>query len=147
MSKTKQAYLGTAFAAALLCAAGGAAAQSYDDSYPADAYVNDRTETIIVRPPHAPYNQIERHQMVGHVNGEVDPVYLSITRPVSYSDLDLSNPADFQTLRERVYDTAHVLCMRLARRDPMGTLDSDPQATQQCIREASADAMSQVPVG
>ena len=143
MSKTKQAYLGTAFAAALLCAAGGAAAQSYGDSYAGDVYVNDRAETVIVHP----YNHIERHPMVGHVNGEVDPVYLSMSRPVNFSDLDLSNPADFQILRERVYDTAHVLCMTLARRDQMGTLDSDPEATRQCVREASADAMSRIPVG
>src|SRR3954462_15568267 len=147
MSKNKRSYLGTAFAAALLCAAGGAVAQTYGDSYAGDGYYNDRTETVIVRPYYAPYNHIERHQMVGRVNGEVDPVYLSISRPVNYSDLNLSNPADFETLRERVYDTANVLCMTLARRDQMGTMDSDPDATRQCIREASVDAMSRIPVG
>ncbi len=148
MTKSKIALLGTAMAA-LLCGAGLASAQDYD-RYDRPAYYNgtgyngtgDRPmadETIVVRPD---YGWVEKRQLVGHINGEVNPVELSISRPVRFSDLNLSNDADYMELRERVRDTARDLCAELDARYP--DLRGDESADRECVRTATRNAMRDV---
>jgi UrcA family protein len=126
------------FAAALLC--GGAMAQDYSDSHagPAPAagyYDNTRGETIIVRP----YNRIEKRQLVGRVNGEIDPVEFSISQPVSFNDLDLTRGGDVEELHARVLDTARGLCAELERQNA-DLRDTD--GNRECVRTATQNAMN-----
>ena len=152
MTKNKLTLLGSAFAgligAALL--GGTATAQDYySPSVGSVAYEEpyyDRGETVIVRPFRGPYNRIERHQLLGRVNGEINPVVLSMSRPVSYSDLDLSRATDYDILRGRILATAHDVCVALAQHD-VGLVDSDRQATRDCIRSAARNAMDEIPAG
>lgn len=142
MRNNRIALLGSALAA-LLCGAGMAVAQDYGPyEGPANAY-DDRPapaeERVIVHPD---YDYVEKRQLVGHINGEVNPQELSISRPVSFSDLDLSRDADFMELQDRVRDTARDLCFQLDARFP--ELRGDRSADRECIRTATRNAMHEV---
>jgi UrcA family protein len=63
---------------------------------------------------------------------------VSLTRRVSYDDLDLKLHADVLTLQQRVESTAKKACEQLASLFPL----SDPR-TPDCIAEAVAGAMEQ----
>ena len=101
----KIALLGAAAALALVV---GAQAQPYGNRYDGDRYDNarvtydrDGTETIIVRPDR---DYIEKHTMIGRsADGEINPTAYSMSRSVDLADLDLSQPADRQEMRNRVY--------------------------------------------
>jgi len=142
MTKTRIALLGSAImSAALLC--GAAKAQDYDryDRTYSDRYYDDRAgETIIVRP--YDYDRIEKRQRMGRINGEVNPTEYSLSRPVSYSDLDLTRDADYLELKSRVRDTAMDLCAELDARVP--DLRGDKSADRECVRSATRNAMRQV---
>ncbi len=144
MAKKRIALLASAmFGTALFCAASLAQAQGYngyDDRgyYDRDNY-GDQPETIIVRPN---YDWIEKRQLLGHINGEVNPVEYSIARPVNFSDLDLSRDADYFELRARVADTARDLCAELDGRFP--ELRGDRDADRECVRDATRNAMREI---
>jgi len=140
MTKNNRFLLGTALALGMALASAGASAQGFYD----DSYVNDRGETVIVHPT---FDRLQRQQLVGRVNGEVDPVRLSISREVSYSDLDLSRDSDFSIMRDRIADTAKDLCRELDARDNNAMTGWDLDADRECVRTATADAMSQLPIG
>jgi UrcA family protein len=128
------------FAAALLWGAGAAMAQDrYAGPYPTDDYYDRAppSETVIVRP----YNWIEKRQLVGRINGEINPVELSISTPVSFGDLDLRRDSDFRELHDRILDTARGLCAQLARHEP-GLNDTD--GNNECVRTATRNAMDDV---
>jgi len=150
MTKRRIALFGSAMiGAALMCGVGLAKAQDYSRTYESPTYYDydDRAapadETVIVRPPY--YDQVERRQLLGRVNGEVNPVELSISRPVSFSDLDLSREADRIELGARVGDTARDLCAELDARFP--ELRGDPDADRECVRTATRTAMRSVLYG
>ena len=148
MTKTRIALLGSAMmGAALLCAAGLANAQDYSRDYdrqyesptyngPSYSYERPADETIIVHPY---YDRVEKRQLMGRVDGELNPVELSISRPVNFSDLDLSRRADTIELRERIHDTATDLCAELDARVP--ELRGDRDADRECVRTATRNAM------
>ena len=141
MTKTRIALLGAAMVSALSLT-GAANAQYYSRTYdaPADtAYYDNRTESVIVRPD---YDFIEKHHMVGRINGEVDPTVYSISRPVDLADLDLSRASDRQEMRNRVYETAVNLCYELDDRVP--GLRSDESADRECVRTATRNAIRDV---
>jgi UrcA family protein len=158
MMKNRIALLGCAMAM-LLCGAGLARAQDYDSRYDRPYYADpgyvrsydrpysdtayyryeDPGETVIVHPD---YDRVEKQQLLGHINGEVNPVELSISRPVSFSDLNLSREADYIELRERVRDTAQDLCAELDARYP--DLRGDASADRECVRNATRNAMREV---
>src|SRR5471032_1228975 len=127
MTKNRIALLGSAMAA-LLCGAGLAKAQDYDRTSPTYSSYDDRVapadETVIVHPYRDP---VEKRQLLGRVDGEINPVELSISRPVSFSDLNLSQEADYRELRGRIHDTATDLCAELDARVPelRGDRDAD----------------------
>ena len=136
MTKSRIALLGSALmGAALLCGA-PARAQEYG---PYTRYDDSAGETVIVHPD---YDYMEKQQLIGHINGEVDPVALTISRPVNFSDLNLSREADLMELRIRVHNTARDLCAELDARAP--ELRGDPDADRECVRNATRDAMRDV---
>jgi UrcA family protein len=146
MTKNRIALLGCAMmGAALLCAAGLANAQDYSrpsptyNSYAYDSYDRPADETIIVHPY---YDRVEKQQLLGRIDGAVNPVELSISRPVNFSDLNLSRDADFIELRARIHDTATDLCAELDARFP--ELRGDRSADRECVRNATRNAMRTV---
>ena len=131
-----------ALAAALLSAS--ANAQDYR-SYDAPRYDYDYRpvappeERVIVRPY---YNPVEKRQVLGRVNGEINPTEYSLSREVVFSDLDLRQPLDRAELRARVRHTARELCAELNDRVP--NLRGYPSEDRECVRKASQQAMSEV---
>lgn len=144
MTKTRIVLFSSAMvSAALLC--GLAKAQDYDRvyyerSYSDPYYDNRASETIIVRP--YDYDRIEKRQLTGRINGEVNPTEYSLSRPVNYSDLDLTRDADYLELKARVRDTAMDLCAELDARVP--ALRGDSSADRECVRTATRNAMREV---
>jgi UrcA family protein len=147
MTTNRIALLGSAMmGAVLLC--GPALAQDYGysssgyDAPPPRYDVErpaDTVEHVIVRPD---YDYVEKHQLIGHINGEVDPVEYGISRPVNFSDIDLSRHAGYVELRERIRDTAEDLCAGLD--DQFPELRGDRSADQECVRNATRNAMRDV---
>lgn len=129
--------------AALVCGVGLAKAQDYG---PPPGYHDDYRgpppESVIVHPY---YGDVEKRQLTGHINGEVDPTEYRLSRSVGFGDLDLSNPADRAELRIRVHETAQDLCFQLDARVPQ--LRGDASADRECIRQAMREAMRDVYYG
>ena len=139
MARNRIALMGCAIVA-LLC--GSAAAQDYRGPYygPYTRYEPAYdTETVIVRPG---YDYLEKHQVIGRVNGEVNPTAYTMSRPVDISGLDPARPADYIELRERIRATARDLCYQLDERVP--ALRGDRSADRECIRQATRNAMRDV---
>jgi UrcA family protein len=148
MTKGKIALLGSAMAL-LLCGAGSAGAQDYygggyGPGYgPAPSYgpgpgYQDResTESVIVTPD---YDEIQQQQLIGHINGEVNPQAYTISRPVNFSDLNLDRHDDRVELRIRVEQTAQDMCAELDNRVP--GLAGYPSADRECVQKATRNAM------
>jgi UrcA family protein len=136
MKRHSFALMGSALAA-LLCTAGMAKAQDYYDRY--DRVYDNGTETVIVHPD---YDDIEKRQLLGRVNGEVNPTEYTLSRPVSFSDLDLTRDEDYLELKARVRITAENLCAELNDRVPQ--LRGDTSADRECVRTATRNAMRDV---
>jgi UrcA family protein len=149
MTKNRIALFGSAMmGAAVLCGAGVAKAQDYYNGPGPGYYDRDYddptgpvSETIIVH-PYPDYDVIEKQQLLGRVDGEVSPEAFRISRPVSFSDLNLSRDADVAELHERVYETASDLCAELDARVP--GLSGDRDADRECVRDATRNAMRDV---
>jgi UrcA family protein len=142
--RNRIALLGSALmGAALLCAAGAAKAQDYGPYEP--GYYGDAPETVIVHPYYHRYDGVEKRQMVGRINGEINPTEYSLSRPVSIGDLDLSNPADRSELRLRIRHTARELCYELNERVP--GLRGYPSEDRDCVQRAMREAMRDVYYG
>ncbi|HEY0106172.1 MAG TPA: UrcA family protein [Rhizomicrobium sp.] len=110
----------------LMCAASAANAQDTREV----AYGPDGTETVIV---HAPYDRIHHYP-----DGTA-----TLSREVSYADLDLTTRDGRHELRTRVRDTARDVCTELRDRtgaaaDPLNRMD-----LSRCERDAFRDAMGQ----
>ncbi len=138
---TKYRIALSAMGALLLCGAGLAKAQDYGRDAPAynDADYRTADETVIVHPYRDP---VEKRQLLGRIDGEINPVELSVSRPVSFSDLDLSREADYRELQDRIHDTATDLCAELDARVP--ELRGDRDADRECVRNATRNAMRDV---
>jgi UrcA family protein len=138
MTKTRIALLGAALIGAAAWGTGAASAQYYDRDYGERVYDNG-TETVIVRPDR---DYIEKHTVIGHVNGEVNPTAYSLSHSVDLADLDLSQPEDRREMRNRVYETAVNLCYELDDRVP--GLREDESGDRECVRTATRDALRDV---
>ena len=139
MTKTRIALLGAALIGAAVLGTGAASAQYYGDRDYGDRGYDDGTETVIVRPDR---DYIERHTVIGRVDGEVNPTAYSLSRPVDLADLDLSQPEDRREMRNRVYETAVNLCYELDDRVP--GLRADESGDRECVRSATRDALRDV---
>lgn len=146
MTKHAKNLFGPAMAGALgmalLCGAGAVRAQDYDNG---DNYRPARNETVIVHPSRHPLGVIQRDHLLG--GGHTGSLYaerVSLSEPVSYSDLDLARVNDRRELQARVRHTAINICSRLVPED-MGAFAQDD--TRECVNTAIRGAMSQVPAG
>jgi UrcA family protein len=138
MTKGRIALLGAAMTSALVLAGIGAKAQPYGAG-PDDRVYDNGTETVIVRPDR---DYIEKHTVIGRVNGEINPTAYSLSRSVDVADLDLSQPADRREMRNRVYETAVNLCYELDARVP--GLRDDESGDRECVQSATRDAIRDV---
>lgn len=129
--------------AALLCGAGFAQAQGYygpdDRTRVYDDGYGPPPEDVIVRPD---LRAVEKHQVLGNVNGEINPTEFSLSRAVPISDLDLSRPEGRMELRDRVHHAARELCFELDARVP--ALRGYPSADRDCVQRATQEAMRDV---
>ncbi len=90
-------------------------------------------EMIVIEAPRVVRQQVGRSPTTGA------PVELiSLSRRVSYADLDLQMHADVMELERRINDTAEEACMQLAELYPLGDTDMPT-----CVRQAVAGAMEQ----
>ncbi|HEX4117731.1 MAG TPA: UrcA family protein [Rhizomicrobium sp.] len=144
MTKGRIALFGSAMAV-LLCGAGVASAQTYYDGYSDRGYqdrdydqVDPVSETIIVHPN----DVIEQQQLLGRVDGEMNPQAYTISRAVAFSDLNLDRSTDRAELHDRIYQTASDLCAELDARVP--GLSGDSSADRECVRDATRNAMRDV---
>jgi UrcA family protein len=143
MMKHWIALFGSAATVTALLWGGVAKAQgygAYSDPYYDRAY-DDRagpSETIIVHPN----DVIEERQVLGRINGEVNPQEYSISRTVDLSDLNLSRDADRAELHDRIFETASDLCAELDARVP--GLSGDASADRECVLGATRKAMRDV---
>jgi UrcA family protein len=122
-----------ALAASLFC--GAAVAQDY--------YTDARGETVIVRPNRHPLGVIQHEQRLG--GGHSGSLYserVSLSRAVSYSDLDLSRTADYRRLEVRVRNTARRICAQLSDQQSLNAFDRDIDPS--CVNNAVRGAMAQV---
>jgi UrcA family protein len=94
-----------------------------------------REQVIIV----APYITHETQNVIGPRNKGVYDVN-TLTKQVSYADLDLSKPADADLLMQRISDTAKQSCAELK-----ATFPDPPHAPvlsdQDCVKQATDQAM------
>jgi UrcA family protein len=139
MRKSRIALLGSVMMG-LLCAAGAARAQyydrDYDPAYGERGYDPAAGETVIVRPY---YDRVEKRQIIGRVNGEVNPTEYRLSEPVNIGDLDLSTGEGHQELWMRVHQSARYLCHQLNVQVP--ELRGDESADRECVRTATRNAM------
>jgi UrcA family protein len=66
---------------------------------------------------------------------------LSVSKQVAFSDLDLSKPADVDTLKDRVKKTAREVCRELDRRFPPSIYIPDDD---NCVQGATHDGLKRV---
>ena len=133
MTKHNFALMGSALAA-LLCTAGLAKAQDYYGPY--ERVYDNGTETVIVHPD---YDDVEKRQLIGRINGEVNPTEYTLSEPVNIADLDLSTGEGHQELWLRVHQSARYLCHQLNVQVP--ELRGDESADRECVRTATRNAM------
>lgn len=157
MTKARIALMGAVMSAALITGAVAVRAQDYyatptaapvdqADAYQREYdratgrdYVVNGVESVIVHPY---YDRVEKHQVIGRADGSINPTAYTISRPVNFSDLDLSNPADRAELRIRIHETALDLCAQMDEQVP--TLRGDREADKRCVRDAARQAMQDV---
>ena len=108
----------------LMLSASAAAAQ--EANYNPAAYAPDAEQVIVT----APDIRVERNPVFGL------PGKATLTRRVSFNDLDLRDPHDASRLRERVRQTARDICDTLRDAYPLRQ-----QPGTSCYRDAVADAM------
>lgn len=89
-------------------------------------------EEVIVEAPRLVRKEVGR----GDLGGKVE--LISLTRRVSYADLNLAMHADVMKLEQRINDTAKEACGQLAQMYPL----ADPK-TPNCVRQAVDGAMKQ----
>lgn len=113
-------------AGGLMLSASVASAQDVSN-YKAAAYTAPDTEEVIVT---APDIRVERNPVFGL------PGKATLSRRVSFSDLDLRDRNDARTLRQRVRETAREVCDTLRDAQPLRQ-----QPGTSCYRDALNDAM------
>jgi UrcA family protein len=73
------------------------------------------------------------------------PETVSLTRAVSYSDLNLSRALDVAELESRVRNTAHALCRDLVRDFASASIrTNNAYPSRDCVRNATYDGMRNV---
>jgi len=92
-------------------------------------------EEITVVAPEVVQRKIVGRTMIGA------PIeVISLSRPVSYADLDLTKQSDADELEKRIGDTAKAACKELNIMYPDAMFQPIP-ANQNCTRTATSEAM------
>lgn len=89
----------------------------------------------------APY-QVQREVVQPGASNRAPVELVSLTRHVSYADLDLTLHADVMELEQRVHDMAETACKQLT--DTFPRVDRHENDVPNCVEKAVADAMTQV---
>jgi len=100
------------------------------------------TEEVIIRAPDVVRRPLPRSGP-GSPPGLTNPEIISLTRAVSYSDLNLSIASDVAELETRVRNTAREVCLELARRYPRNGAQY-VFADTDCVKKATDDGMDTV---
>lgn len=124
---------------ALACAAVlSSAAQAQPFPGPQDMAQED----MAVGAPYAVKRELQPNPTASSTSS-ADVELISLSRGVTYSDLDLSQPTDVATLEARVRLAAREACDELDRRYPKEIFEPVPYY-QDCVRTAVAHAMAAV---
>ena len=129
----------SALMTALLC---GFVGVSHAAPAPAQPLSAQTTDEIIIRAPDVVRRPLPRPGP-GAPPGLTNPEIISLTRAVSYADLDLSKAADVSELEARVRNTARDVCLELARRYPRQGAQYT-FADADCVKKATDDGMDTV---
>jgi UrcA family protein len=97
------------------------------------------TEELIIRAPDVVRRALPRSGP-GAPPGLTNPEIISLTRAVSYSDLDLSRASDVQELQRRIGNTARDVCQELVRRYPRQNAEYVYSAND-CVKKATDDGL------
>ncbi len=127
MSVTSIRLLALAAGAAGALLAGSAAIAQDTDNYNQAAYNHEATEQVIVV---APTIREDRSNAFGVLNR------VSMSRPVSYHDLDLTTRDGARELRERVRDTARDICQQLAEEYPVKQQPGETKCYEGALKNA-----------
>ena len=119
--------------------------RGYEDSrgYQAPDRYGAPEESVIVRPE---FGVIQREKLPGWngVGKFFNPEErLTLSEPVSYSDLDLRYAADRAELRHRISRTASVICARIEAHAGAGSIMETTR--QECVSDAVRQALYEVP--
>jgi UrcA family protein len=125
-----------AFALAAGFAAPAAAAPAAPQAAPPSAQV---TEELIIRAPDVVRRPLPRNGP-GTPPGLTNPEIISLTRAVSYEDLDLSRASDVQEMQRRIGNTARDICQELTRRYPRQNAEYVYSAND-CVKKATDDGL------
>ena len=109
---------------------------------PAAAPSTQVTQEVIIRAPDVVRRPLPRSGP-GAPPGLTNPEIISLTRAVSYSDLDLAKASDVQELQRRIGNTARDVCQELTRRYPRQNAEYVYSATD-CVRKATDDGLEVV---
>jgi len=99
---------------------------------------SEASEEVIIRAPYV----VRREPVTraGAPSGFSNPEVISLSRTVSYADLDLSKASGIAELEMRVRNTAKEVCQELSRRYPR-TGGQYVYANTDCIKKATDDGM------
>src|SRR5262245_8682955 len=108
-------FAGSGAVLLMIANASSAAAAQPPTATRAAPFSTQANEEIILRPP-----DVVRHRLPSSglraPPGLMYPEIISLTRAVSYADLDLSRPGDVREMQRRVGNTARDICQELAQR-------------------------------
>ena len=83
-----------------------------------------------------------RHQTVGRNYAGIPIEQVTLTREISYRDIDIHSPSGITTLRERIFTMARDACTELSNIYPVSVWAS---TNQECVTTAVTKALSQLP--
>lgn len=94
-------------------------------------------EEITITPPYV------EHRPLGRTYSGVPVEELSLSRPVDYSDLDLSRWEDVQMLNDRIRQAAYATCNELNREYPESLYPAYQSSDRDCVVRATNEGMAQ----
>ena len=106
-------------------------------SAPEQAVTSEETEEVII---HSPYIAHQQPAPRGTAPSDFrNPELITLSRHISYHDLDLSTPSGVAVLQARIRNTAKEVCDELTRRYPKSNQYVYPNTD--CVKKATDDAM------
>jgi len=94
-------------------------------------------EEITITPPSV------QHRTIGRSATGIPVEEMSLSRPVDYSDLDLSRWDDVQILNDRVRQAAYIACGELNRQYPETLYPSYQSSDRDCVARATNEGIAQ----